>query len=92
MSEGTIATIAGGIILLGAVSYAISLLWSHTIRPLYHAIIHISEFMEALPTIMSIAHEFESTGGKTLRNEVDSISVRLTNIEGQLESLITNHR
>lgn len=90
MSEGTFVTIAGGIILLGAVSYATNLLWSHAIRPLYHAIIQISEFMEALPTIMSIAHEFEPNDGESLRGQVDNINLKLNNIEGQLETLVIN--
>lgn len=99
MTTGQLSQLAGIIITLGAVSYAISLVWSHAIVPLYNAIIHIyhaiiqiSEFMEVLPTIVSIAHEFEPNDGESLRGQVDNINIKLDNIEGQLETLVINNR
>ena len=92
MTIDQIPQIAAAVITLGAVSYAANLVWVHVLRNLYHAVIYISEFMEAYPAIISAAHEFEDDGGETLRDQVRSISVRLTNIEGQLEALITNNR
>lgn len=92
MTIDQIPQLAAAVITLGAVSYATNLLWVHVLRPLYRAVIYISEFMEAYPAIISAAREFEDGGRETLRGQVRSIDGRLHNIEGQLEALITNHR
>ena len=92
MAIDQIPQLAAAIIALGAVSYAINFLWVHVIRPVYRLLVLVSEVVEIYPTILIIAQEFAPNGKKTLGEQVYSINVRLGNIEGQLEALITDHK
>ena len=79
------------IVATGASLYALNLIWRCMIRPFYLAVRALAEFMDAQPTLLQIAHEFEPNDGDTLRDQMDSANIRLSNIEGQLELLIRSH-
>ena len=76
------------VVAAGAAVYAIRIIWLYMIKPVYLALLSLAEFMEAQPTLLQIAHEFQPNDGDTLRDQIDSQSIRLGNIEGQLELLV----
>ena len=76
------------IIATGGIALALHLLWRHTIHPMYRFVIALSAFMEAQPVLLDIAAEFRPNDGATLRDQVDTTNMRLSNIEGQMEQLV----
>jgi len=84
------ATIAGGIILFGAIVVALNAIVLKLFKPMFRGVVALSEFTESVPTLIDIAKEFHPNDGHTLRDQVDGINIKLNNIEGQLETLITN--
>ncbi len=84
------ATIAGGIILFGATVVALNAIVLKLFKPMFRGVVVLNEFTESMPILIDIAKEFKPNEGHTLRDQVDDIRVKLNNIEGQLEALITN--
>lgn len=75
---------------VGAVAWAFHLIWKFFIQPIYKATLALAAFMEAQPTLLEIAHEFKKNDGNTLRDQVDLLNVRMGNLEGSIEKLVTN--
>lgn len=87
--------VAIGIAIIGGGVYGVHLIWKHFISPTYNALVALSEFFDAQPTLLSIAQEFKPNNGDTLRDQVDAltnngadITLRLGNIESSVERLV----
>jgi hypothetical protein len=73
--------IAAVIIGLGGIVYAGRILWLYLLKPL-------REFTAAQPVLIAIAYEFRPNSGRSLRDQIDLVNIRLVNIEQQLERYI----
>jgi hypothetical protein len=92
---------AGGI---AAIIIAGRYIWTYLLRPIHRFMIAFTDFLEAQPTLISIATEFKPNSGKSLRDQVDSIKstvdnntnrlgileIGQKNMQGQLEEIL-NH-
>jgi hypothetical protein len=62
-----------GLIVAAAVITAITVIWRKFLQPLLRAIETLTETVEALPTLLEIAQQFQPNEGHTLRDSVDRI-------------------
>lgn len=102
MQDITFNTV-GLIIAAGAFGYALHLIWIHMVKPAVRVLKAFSAFVEAQPTLLGIAEEFKPNGGDSLRDRINILtegqekilnlaegySIRLNNIEQQIESTLT---
>jgi len=77
---------------LGAVAYALHLIWVHLIKPIHTVVKALVGFAEVYPVLEEIAHEFKPNNGNTLRDQVDMLNIRTSNIEGSVEKLVIIHQ
>lgn len=58
-------------------------------RWVWPSLISVVHYVESLPTLIDIAEQFEKNDGNSLRDRIDTIHLRLENIEQQLEQVLT---
>ena len=88
MTERSYLDFAAMIAAAGGIALALHLIWRHLLCPTYRLLTSVGKFAEAQPILLSIAHEFWPNDGDSLRDQIDSVNVRLGNIEGQMEIIV----
>ena len=85
--------------LLAGIAVGLYSIWRYLLTPLWKFIVGVVAMSEAVPTLLDMSHEFHPNEGSSLRDVVDSIStkvdgntIRLANIEQQLEQRITGQQ
>jgi hypothetical protein len=79
--EDVILRTAAVIVAIGGMVVAVRTVYVYVLRPL-------RDIAAAMPVLLDIAHQFHPNDGSSLRDRVDTISIRLENMEQQLEALI----
>lgn len=88
MTSDQFLRFAAIIIAAGGIVYALHLVWRHIIHPMHRLIVSLVAFVDAQPVLLNIAAEFKPNADGTLRDQVDTTNMRLSNIEGQMEQLV----
>jgi len=88
MTQDSYLRFAAMVAAAGGIALALNLIWRHVICPIYRFIILIADFTEAQPVLLEIAEEFKPNNGTTLRDQIDTANMRLSNIEGQMEIVV----
>ena len=95
MTQDNYLQFAAMVAAAGAIALALHLIWRHALIPTYRFFVKgykfigaVAMFTEAQPVLLEIASEFRPNDGASLRDQVDSTNLRLSNIEGQMEQIV----